>query len=85
MCYLHIEYVLFAHFLMCYVYRSKRERQNEWRGKMAGKNERACVRTVTDVPKINVKKFHRKGWKMMLKTKTKKMIDVARTKRQCHN
>ncbi len=58
-CYLCIEDVLFAHFLMCYLYRPKSEHRNEWRRNMGRKNKRA-------------RKFHQKGWKMMLKTKTKK-------------
>ena len=39
---------------------------------MAGRDERVCIRTMTDVPKVNVRKVPQMGKKMMFKKKKKK-------------
>ena len=39
---------------------------------MAGRDERVCIRTMTDVPKVNVRKVPQMGKKMMFKKKNKK-------------
>ncbi len=51
---------------------------------MAGRDERVCVRTMTDVPKVNVRKVPSNGEDDDVEQKLKKRIHVVQTERQCH-